>query len=1054
MFMHCILVLLGGQISLKNTLQLGTYCFVMVQITSRYYTLKIEKLYQWPTTVMNIANSIFVNNSASINGGGIQVEATPNIGDYVCIFLQNCNFTHNSASGDGGAISRQMGQDDVFNWMTVTTLKDCNFIENEAGYGGAISASVVTEISSHDNIFVQKSAFRMIDCNIDNNQATINGGGIYLSYSNFHVLDSVIQNNNAFSDGGGIFIYTSQFTTLNTIWTFNSASNSGGGLIFESPDNDTKIARSYNLHCIGLYLSTFSHNSATIGGGMYLYLQVSTDYTSETCVRANWDSVSFNNNSAKTGVDAYVDGPEVHSILDPSSVDRYLCNFVNCEELSGTLTYLCVQTYIMGIGQCDKIAMDLNSTVEEKFGNIYNLSVIKQKSSTSYVIFQVYGWDSFGNLKNADEYNVEIGEYGSNYNPIPWSATWTHPQTLENSSTVYVFLYLATEIESQSSVYVQGSSPFANTILIDLVFDCGDGSDYTKTSDHDPLGTCNPCEYGSYAMKHSCQKQEKWTTALGENNVIISYGCYAKETQDGYLVTAKCATGFCCNRKNGCDFVTQPSYHCAAGRDSSIPFCGQCKIGLSEISSIFDSKECKLCTDEESIGLVWIIACSMFVAIILVKLMWNYNSNALGIRWRMKIQLRTIIQCGNRISNIIIDANQILFYVFQTMLLFYQFIPFLIIQSNIDLFKPICKIFSLNIDIFSQIVSIFNGGMSDRYIDVCIMQELGARTKIMLDIIPIACILILLLILNSFSVLIRFMARYRIKRLYINAKNDYTNDYIHNRFKLMLGMNKVTQRVTIQLLVFLYIPLTAIFAKLSLCQKFGGYDIATDFYMVWAGDTKCYESGHILAFVGLFCCFLFPFILFHIFSLEQTHDHEGLKQKYGGLVAAYKRDYWWYSCWNLLARFIAAVCGIMMPVGLNIDDSIVNVVTAIWVSFMFYLQIQLKPMYKHLNNIGEMLISLIAVIIIVMDINGESFITCFLLILPLTPVFILCVLLVLYCYGRCIHNSTGIFKHKCGINVTISQIDVFDVFDYDEKISIHRDKEFEAVLPIQFEEKQ
>ena len=42
-------------------------------------------------------------------------------------------------------------------------------------------------------------------------------------------------------------------------------------------------------------------------------------------------------------------------------------------------------------------------------------------------------------------------------------------------------------------------------------------------------------------------------------------------------------TGYCCRNEEGCNFFTETEPFCAASRDSTIPLCGACVDGYSEL---------------------------------------------------------------------------------------------------------------------------------------------------------------------------------------------------------------------------------------------------------------------------------------------------------------------------------------------------------------------------------------------------------------------------------------------------------------------------------------
>ena len=84
------------------------YCAVVTQLTSKFYQVKLEKIYEWLEPSIDISNCQFEENSAmEADGGAIEIAGSVGSSDYMSISIENSSFTNNSALyGYGGAISR------------------------------------------------------------------------------------------------------------------------------------------------------------------------------------------------------------------------------------------------------------------------------------------------------------------------------------------------------------------------------------------------------------------------------------------------------------------------------------------------------------------------------------------------------------------------------------------------------------------------------------------------------------------------------------------------------------------------------------------------------------------------------------------------------------------------------------------------------------------------------------------------------------------------------------------------------------------------------------
>lgn len=153
--------------------------------------------------VLNVSDSIFLNNSAYNYGGAIACDYIGNI------FISKSKF-YNSKSVDdaGGCIYvKSSGR---------LSVNEVDIVNSSSTFGSAIT-SLNTDVS-------------LSQVNMANNNAKYCGGAVYHMYGSFSSVNSIFTNNSA-SNGGALFIdnSTSVFVRSST-FSNNRASNTGGAI--------------------------------------------------------------------------------------------------------------------------------------------------------------------------------------------------------------------------------------------------------------------------------------------------------------------------------------------------------------------------------------------------------------------------------------------------------------------------------------------------------------------------------------------------------------------------------------------------------------------------------------------------------------------------------------------------------------------------------------------------------------------------------------------------------------------------------------------------------
>jgi hypothetical protein len=151
---------------------------------------------------LTIHNSVIQDNRT---GNGGVAGANNCIGGATCSVLS-------SQQGDGGGINMRGGND-----LTMTLS---HVSHNSGGFGGGVSCEGTCTITQSS---------------IQNNSATVNGGGLYLSHNSPKVIShTTVANNTTTENGGGIFVNQGTVTISNVTLSGNAADLNGGGIVNNS----------------------------------------------------------------------------------------------------------------------------------------------------------------------------------------------------------------------------------------------------------------------------------------------------------------------------------------------------------------------------------------------------------------------------------------------------------------------------------------------------------------------------------------------------------------------------------------------------------------------------------------------------------------------------------------------------------------------------------------------------------------------------------------------------------------------------------------------------
>lgn len=186
-----------------------------------------------------VDNCNFINNTASVNAGGISNYGTEEEKGY--LLVTNSLFVNNHAEHDGGALTTCYANSYIYN---------CTFISNSAHRdGGAIRVSVSGYADVKNCIFMYNHADEW--------------GGAYYSWASNSEIDRCIFMNNTAGTNGGAVMISGNMTLTNSIIVNNTSNETGGSFYIQQPMfNATTVM---NIHD-----NLITNNTSPLGKEIYI----------------------------------------------------------------------------------------------------------------------------------------------------------------------------------------------------------------------------------------------------------------------------------------------------------------------------------------------------------------------------------------------------------------------------------------------------------------------------------------------------------------------------------------------------------------------------------------------------------------------------------------------------------------------------------------------------------------------------------------------------------------------------------------------------------------
>jgi len=221
------------------------------------------------TQPTQINNCKFTNNNATGEGGAIYNRGV--------LTITNCTLTNNTADGNGGGISNRdsltitgsviqqntapsMGGG-IYNLDTMT-ITSCTIQQNQASGGGGgilndgeltITGSIIQQNQGGNGGGINNFDTLTITGSVIGQNTAPYGGGI-ANWNTLNIVGSIIQENSAEFFGGGLHNLQGTATITDTTFQLNHA-GSGGGIC--------------NWDTLTITSSTIKQNNATSGGGIF-----------------------------------------------------------------------------------------------------------------------------------------------------------------------------------------------------------------------------------------------------------------------------------------------------------------------------------------------------------------------------------------------------------------------------------------------------------------------------------------------------------------------------------------------------------------------------------------------------------------------------------------------------------------------------------------------------------------------------------------------------------------------------------------------------------------
>ena len=543
--------------------------------------------------MVTIRESHFVNNTASLSGGGVRIGINSDLrnGPNV-VYVKDSTFVNNSALVGGGFAQYRPSGDGKS--KEKLTIDNCTFSANVADRGAAInlilmSVDIVNStIESHihplskqrygqgeGGAYIYASSVALFgDNNFVRNMMT----GIMLESSNIRITGNLSFHNNTGMDGGGMALYgdsTILMVPHSTLrFEYNTARKRGGALYVERPVSSQVHMKSTELkmHCcfflfgndftegldpdLSETMTYFIGNSAPDSFGSNIYADTITD-----CRRDN--EPLYDNSALRWKVFKYVGSKHKDGRTTVVTNPVKIVN-VSFHEWSAYPGLPLSPTVVLLDENYNSVFSNIRVTLIPKMNSnvsIHGTSLYFIRNKIGYIRFDGSPFERYSVLIETTS-GPSISKFLDGLVlqkcPLGYYHDEEHRKCVCVSQT-FSMHYGVTRCDSASSVYILN----------------GRWGDPLKTNDS---------QYDDFAV-----------------NICPENYCNMSNSGDGI------------------DHVFNPSLQCATGRDENSILCGKCD---SDKSVAFGSEHCKPCKD--NFGLFWLLF-GFFCLTVLVFIIILFN---------------------------------------------------------------------------------------------------------------------------------------------------------------------------------------------------------------------------------------------------------------------------------------------------------------------------------------------------------------------------------------------------------------------------------------------
>ena len=565
-------------------------------------------------------------------GGGVFAEFDQHTGSNM-VTIRESHFVNNTASLSGGGVRVGINSD-LRNGPNVVFVKDSTFVNNSALVGGGFAQYRPSEDGK------SKEKLTIDNCTFSANVAD-RGAAINLILMSVDIVNSSIESHvNAFSKQhyqgeGCAYIYTSSVTFIGRN---KFASNSATGLVLET----SNIKNTDYL--------VFYNNTGMDGGGMALY-------GDSVVLMVRNSTVKFENNTArKRGGAVYVEkSVSSQKELNSTELKMQSCFFLFGSDFTEGLDPDLSQTttYFIGNSAPDSfgsnIYADTISNCRRDNEPLYNNSALKWKvfnyvgskyddGRTTVVTNPViianvsfHEWSAYPGLPISpvvvlldENYNSVFGNIRVTVIPANYGEVFIHgtPLFFVRNKINYI-RFDGSPFEKYSVLIETTSGPSISKLLYGLMLQkCPLGYFHEKS---DKECVCLSQKFNMHLGVTKCDTHSlvyvlngRWGDPLMTNT----------SRSENFAVNI-CPENYCNTsyRTDGIDHVFLPNVQCAPGRDKNSVLCGRCD---SDKSVAFGNEHCKPC--KNNAGVAWLLlvfAC--LTTLVFIIILFNIDTYATSL---------------------------------------------------------------------------------------------------------------------------------------------------------------------------------------------------------------------------------------------------------------------------------------------------------------------------------------------------------------------------------------------------------------------------------------